>query len=181
MAPSAGRLSTLAHGTGTLCLGGRAQPLRCGARRLMGRLRRWRTMDEGGESAEPVRWMPLASARPEPTRRARYHDLGQHHPGAPVPATREGRLVRRARLWGASGVPRLLDWVAAGDLVVVEMGGMMGLEGELLGVLESLSTAFMGDMGGHVVQLGEERLLLIPAGVPPMEGVDSGPVLSPGS
>lgn len=132
-------------------------------------------VDEAAAAA-PVRWMPLPSQESAPARRTRYHDLGRRYPGAPVP-TAGGRVLRRARLWGVEGVATMLDWVADGDLVLVEMAPMLEQEEALSATLEHLSRVVMGDMGGRVVQVGDERLLLLPVGMTAVEGLH---VLEPG-
>ena len=60
-----------------------------------------------------------------------YHDLGIQYPDAPVPRGQNDAIVRRAVLEDISGAGELMNWVSDGDIVIVEMTGLLGRDMEL--------------------------------------------------
>ena len=86
------------------------------------------------EEGDVPRWMDMpsiAESQPEPVAPAQaYHDLGDLYPDAPVPAVRGEAIIHRAVLQHSSGIEALFDWVAAGDVAIVELKRLIHREVE---------------------------------------------------
>ena len=91
-----------------------------------------------------------------------YHDLGMRFRDAPVPRTDSDVIVHRALLEDVTGINQLMDWVSDGDIVIVEMTGLMSREMELNLAVSKIQDFVEGDLSGHLVRLGNSRLLLLP-------------------
>jgi len=91
-----------------------------------------------------------------------YHDLGMKFPDAPVPRNNADVIVHRAVLEDVTGISHLMDWIADGDIVIVEMTGLMSRDMELRLAVGKIQDFVEGDMNGQLVRLGNSRLLLIP-------------------
>ena len=91
-----------------------------------------------------------------------YHDLGIQYPDAPVPRGQNDAIVRRAVLEDISGAGELMNWVSDGDIVIVEMTGLLGRDMELQLAVSNIQEFVEGDICGQVVRLGSSRLLLLP-------------------
>lgn len=91
-----------------------------------------------------------------------YHDLGIQYPDAPVPRGLNDAIVRRAVLEDISGAGELMNWVSDGDIVIVEMTGLLGRDMELQLAVSNIQEFVEGDICGQVVRLGSSRLLLLP-------------------
>ncbi len=91
-----------------------------------------------------------------------YHDLGMKFPHAPVPRTQGGVIVHRAVLEDVTGIAQLMDWISDGDIVIVEMTGLMSRDMELQLAVGKIQEFVEGDMRGQLVRLGNSRLLLLP-------------------
>jgi len=91
-----------------------------------------------------------------------YHDLGMKFPDAPVPRTAGDVIVHRALLEDVTGIAQLMDWVSDGDIVVVEMTGLMTRDMELQLAVGNIQEFVEGDLNGQLVRLGNTRLLLLP-------------------
>ena len=130
-------------------------------------------MSEGDEGP---RWMDMPSISEvdtEPVQpAAAYHDLGELYPDAPVPAYRGDVIIHRAVLHDSSGVEQLFDWVASGDVVIVELKRLMRREVEFAATVSRLQNMIEGELGGGLVQVGDERLILLPHGFRGLRGVD---------
>ena len=129
------------------------------------------------EDAEAPRWMDLpsiAEAQPEPIPPApAYHDLGDLNPEAPIPLMRGEAIIHRAVLQDSSGIETLFDWVAAGDVAIVELKHLIRREVEFANCVSRLQELIEGDLGGVLVQVGDDRLILLPAGFTAVRGVDN--------
>ena len=129
------------------------------------------------EDAEAPRWMDLPSiteAQPEPITPAQaYHDLGDLYPDAPIPLMRGEAIIHRAVLQDSSGIETLFDWVAAGDVAVVELKRLIRREVEFANCVSRLQELIEGDLGGVLVQVGDDRLILLPAGFAAVRGVEN--------
>ena len=129
-----------------------------------------------GDADEP-RWMDMpsiAEAQPEPVTPAQaYHDLGDLYPDAPIPMVRGEAIIHRAVLQDSSGIEALFDWVAAGDVAIVELKRLIQREVEFANCVSRLQELIEGDLGGALVQVGEDRLILLPAGFAAVKGVDN--------
>ena len=55
-----------------------------------------------------------------------------------------------------------MNWVANGDLVIVEMTGLLEREIELHMAVDNIQYFVEKDLSGQVVRLGHSRLLLLP-------------------
>ncbi len=128
------------------------------------------------EEDEGPRWMDMPSiseADTEPVQpAAAYHDLGDLYPDAPVPAYRGDVIIHRAVLHDSSGVEQLFDWVASGDVVIVELKRLMRREVEFAATVSRLQNMIEGELGGGLVQVGDERLIILPHGFRGLRGVD---------
>ena len=91
-----------------------------------------------------------------------YHDLGMKFPHAPVPRSQGDVIVHRALLEDVTGIAQLMDWVSDGDIVIVEMTGLMTRDMELQLAVARIQEFVEGDMRGQLVRLGNSRLLLLP-------------------
>ena len=129
---------------------------------------------EGGEAP---RWMDMpsiAESQPEPVAPTQqYHDLGDLYPDAPVPMMRGEAIIHRAILHDSSGIDALFDWVADGDVAIVELKRLIHREIEFANCISRLQELIEGDLGGSLVQVGDDRLILLPAGFAALKGVEN--------
>ena len=91
-----------------------------------------------------------------------YHDLGERYPQAPVPKLSNDTLIHRASLEDITGIPMIMDWIADGDIVIVEMSSIINREIELQTAVSKLQNFIEDDIKGTVFGLGHNRLLLLP-------------------
>ncbi len=92
-----------------------------------------------------------------------YHDLGERYPQAPVPLRLEDTLVHRASLEDITGISIIMNWIADGDVVILEMSSMIKREVELQTAVSKLQKFIENEMKGTVFGLGHNRLLLLPS------------------
>tara|TARA_B100001778_G_scaffold332240_2_gene338123 strand:- start:767 stop:1180 length:414 start_codon:yes stop_codon:yes gene_type:complete len=129
------------------------------------------------EEGEAPRWMDMpsiAESQPEsvkPTQQ--YHDLGDLYPDAPVPMIRGEAIIHRAILHDISGIDSLFDWVSDGDVAIVELRRLIHREIEFANCITRLQELIEGDLGGTLVQVGDDRLILLPAGFAALKGVEN--------
>ena len=107
-----------------------------------------------------------------PTNDVIYHDLAKMYPHPPVPVDIDGLVIHRAILHDVTGVHELLDWLADGEAVIVEMERLMARDVELQAALKQLSAFIENDLGGQIVKVTESRLMLLPSGCKGLRGVD---------
>ena len=126
--------------------------------------------------AHPPRTFQMPSSGPialqTPTTDIMYHDLGKIFSDAPIPENKMGMVLHRALLQDLTGVSDLLNWVADGEGVIVELKRIMAREIEFQTVLMRLSTFIEDDIGGQIIQLTDSRLLLLPPGCKGVSGID---------
>ena len=91
-----------------------------------------------------------------------YHDLGERYPQAPVPINSQGTLIHRASLEDITGIPMIMDWIADGDIVILEMSSIIDREIELQTAVSKLQKFIENEIKGTVFGLGHNRLLLLP-------------------
>ena len=116
----------------------------------------------------------IAESQPEPVvPEQQYHDLGDLYPDAPVPTMRGEAIIHRAVLHDSSGIETLFDWVADGDVVIVELKRLIQREVEFANCISRLQEMIEGDLCGTLVQVGEDRLILLPAGFAAVKGVEN--------
>lgn len=129
---------------------------------------------EGGDTP---RWMDMpsiAESQPEPVSPAQaYHDLGDIYPDAPVPSMRGEAIIHRAVLQDSSGIETLFDWVAAGDVAIVELKRLIHRDVEFANCVTRLQELIEGDLGGALIQVGDDRLILLPADFATLKGVEN--------
>ena len=111
---------------------------------------------------------PLPS--PEPGQD--YHDLGALYPDAPVPRGPGDIIIRRAVLHDVTGIDEVLNWAADGELVILELQDILDRGFEFGTAIEHITTFVEGDLGGSLVQLGDNRILLLPGGVRGVTGLE---------
>ena len=133
-------------------------------------------MSDEQDGDEP-RWLKVPSIEPGPLPSPDpgqvYHDLGSLYPDAPVPRHPQEVVIRRAVLHDVSGLEMLLDWAADSQIVIIELRRIIDRDFELTTAIEQLSNFVEGDLGGQLVQLGEERILLLPPGFRGMSGLEA--------
>ena len=71
-----------------------------------------------------------------------------------------------------TGCDILLDWVAEGHAVIVEMKRLMKRTVEFNAALAQLNAFIVDDVGGQLLRMTASRLLLLPAGCRGVNGVD---------
>tara|TARA_B100000579_G_C22613727_1_gene748481 strand:+ start:291 stop:704 length:414 start_codon:yes stop_codon:yes gene_type:complete len=129
------------------------------------------------EEGDTPRWMDMpsiAESQPEPVEPAQqYHDLGDLYPDAPVPFIRGEAIIHRAVLHDSNGVEQLFDWVSDGSIAIVELKRLMHRETEFANCIARLQELIEGDLGGTLVQVGDDRLILLPAGFAAVKGVEN--------
>tara|TARA_B100001013_G_C24477610_1_gene389947 strand:- start:99 stop:512 length:414 start_codon:yes stop_codon:yes gene_type:complete len=129
------------------------------------------------EEEEEPRWLNVPSIEPGPLQSPDpgqvYHDLGSLYPDAPVQRHPQEVVIRRAVLHDVTGLEVLLDWAADGHVVIIELRRIIDREFELETAVEQLSNFVEGDLGGQLVQLGEERILLLPPGFRGVPGLEA--------
>jgi SepF-like predicted cell division protein (DUF552 family) len=122
------------------------------------------------------RWIEIPSSHdsdmPQPEPGQLYHDLGSLYPDAPVPKLENELVIRRAVLHDVTGLEKLLNWLSDGEIAIVELGKILDRGFEFETAIEQISGFIVGDMGGSLVQLGEDRLLLLPPGVSGVAGLE---------
>ena len=91
-----------------------------------------------------------------------YHDLGERYPQAPVPMRSSDTLIHRASLEDITGIPMIMNWIADGDIVIVEMSSIINREIELQTAVSKLHKFIEDEIKGTVFGLGHNRLLLLP-------------------
>ena len=116
----------------------------------------------------------IAESQPEPVGpEQQYHDLGDLYPDAPVPTMRGEAIIHRAVLHDSSGIEALFDWVADGDVVIVELKRLIRREVEFANCISRLQEMIEGDLCGTLVQVGDDRLILLPASFAAVKGVEN--------
>ena len=129
------------------------------------------------EEGEAPRWMDMpsiAESQPEPVKTTQqYHDLGDLYPDAPVPMIRGEAIIHRAILHDISGIDSLFDWVSDVDVAIVELRRLIHREIEFANCITRLQELIEGDLGGTLVQVGDDRLILLPAGFAALKGVEN--------
>jgi SepF-like predicted cell division protein (DUF552 family) len=116
----------------------------------------------------------IAESQPEPISPAQaYHDLGDLYPDAPIPMVRGEAIIHRSILQDSSGIETLFDWVAAGDVAIVELKRLIHREVEFANCVSRLQELIEGDLGGALVQVGDDRLILLPSGFAAVKGVEN--------
>ena len=116
----------------------------------------------------------IAESQPEPVKPTQqYHDLGDLYPDAPVPTIRGEAIIHRAILHDISGIDSLFDWVSDGDVAIVELRRLIHREIEFANCITRLQELIEGDLGGTLVQVGDDRLILLPAGFTALKGVEN--------
>tara|TARA_B110000438_G_scaffold302560_1_gene360607 strand:- start:650 stop:1063 length:414 start_codon:yes stop_codon:yes gene_type:complete len=129
------------------------------------------------EEGDAPRWMNMPSideAQPElVTPVQAYHDLGDLYPDAPTPLVRGEVIIHRAVLQDSSGIETLFDWVAAGDVAIVELKRLIHREVEFANCVSRLQELIEGDLGGVLVQVGDDRLILLPTGFAAVKGIEN--------
>ena len=91
-----------------------------------------------------------------------YHDLGERYSQAPVPLHSDSTIIHRASLEDITGISQIMNWISEGDIVIVEMSGMINREIELQIAVSKLQKFVEDDIIGTVFGLGHNRLLLLP-------------------
>ena len=81
-------------------------------------------------------------------------------------------IIHRAVLQDSSGIEALFDWVAAGDIAIVELKRLINREVEFANCVSRLQELIETDLGGAMVQVGDDRLILLPSGFAAVRGVD---------
>lgn len=131
----------------------------------------------GVEVDAPLRSFDMPSMHQQavvapPTTTAKFHDLGKRYPYPPIPVEEGGLVLHRAVLNDLTGCPPLLDWVADGHAVIVEMNRLMKRTVEFNAAIDQLNGFIKNDMGGEILKMTSTRLLLLPPGCRGVNGVE---------
>ncbi len=119
------------------------------------------------ESRPEPRWiempsLPAQASRPAIDPGQDYHDLGELYADAPVARGTGDVIVHRAVLDDITGIPKILDWLSDGDIVILEMSRLLAAETELRVAVDNIQSFVEKDLVGEVIRLGQSRLLLLP-------------------
>ena len=128
----------------------------------------WAWINMRADDKAPPAWFTLPSqsaSNPIPAPSPLIHDLDVLFPSPPIPLDSNEIVVRRARLNDPTFLNPILNWIADGDVVVIEMRDVMRRTVELDATISRLQKFIVGDLGGQVLQLDADRLLLLPPGV----------------
>jgi SepF-like predicted cell division protein (DUF552 family) len=117
--------------------------------------------------------MPSLSGNTKPVKKTNiiYHDLGLLYPNANIP-NKEGFIIHRANLLGSEGVFQLFNWVADGDISVVDLKDILSEDNTLSEIISKLNQFVIEDLGGEILQLSETRLLILPPSCKGMKGLE---------
>ena len=123
-------------------------------------------MNVAKQDSDEPKWIEMPSLRNNSNNsidvEQDYHDLGERYPQAPVPKLSNDTLIHRASLEDITGIPMIMDWIADGDIVIVEMSSIINREIELQTAVSKLQNFIEDDIKGTVFGLGHNRLLLLP-------------------
>jgi SepF-like predicted cell division protein (DUF552 family) len=75
-------------------------------------------------------------------------------------------------LHDVTGLDEIFNWAAEGEVVIVELGKIIDRGFEFETAIEHISNFIVKDMGGSLVQLGEDRVLVLPSGVSGVAGLE---------
>ena len=131
----------------------------------------------GVEVDAPLRSFDMPSMHQQapvapPTMTAKFHDLGKRYAYPPIPAEGGGLVLHRAVLNDLTGCPPLLDWVADGHAVIVEMNRLMKRTVEFNAAIDQLNGFIKNDLGGEILKMTNTRMLLLPPGCGGVNGVE---------
>lgn len=132
---------------------------------------------EAPSDAHPLKTFEMPSMRsqapaqsPAPT--TMYHDLGKMYPHPPIAREDGGLVLHRAVLNDLTGCGTLLNWVADGHAVIVEMKRLMKRTVEFNAALNQMNGFIGDDLGGQILQMTSTRLMLLPAGCRGVNGTE---------
>ena len=136
-----------------------------------------RAAQAGVEVDEPLRSFEMPSMHKQPTSSplpatTQFLDLGKRYPYPAIPIEDGGLVLHRAVLKDLTGCGTLLDWVADGHAVIVEMNRLMKRSVEFNAAIEQLNQFIGNDLGGEILKMTQTRLLLLPPGCRGVNGVD---------
>lgn len=127
--------------------------------------------------AQPLRSFEMPSLKPRTnvqpaSTKPMYTDLGKKYPHPPIASAEGGLVLHRAVLDDLTGCGTLLDWVADGHAVIVEMKRLMKRSVEFTAALDQLNAFIVEDLGGEILQMTSTRLMLLPAGCRGVNGTE---------
>ncbi|MFL2970435.1 MAG: hypothetical protein ACJZ63_06145 [Candidatus Poseidoniaceae archaeon] len=127
--------------------------------------------------AQPLRTFEMPSMSQKapaqsPTTTTMYHDLGKMYPHPPIAREDGGLVLHRAVLNDLTGCGTLLNWVADGHAVIVEMKRLMKRTVEFNAALSQLNGFIGDDLGGQILQMTSTRLMLLPANCRGVNGIE---------
>ena len=68
-------------------------------------------------------------------------------------------IVHRAILDDITGIPKLLDWLSDGDIVILEMSRLITVETELRIAVDRIQSFVESDLSGEVIRLGTSKIV----------------------
>ena len=90
-----------------------------------------------------------------------FHDLGGLYPDAPIPS--EGGIVlRNAIIDGPDGLPQIMDWVAQGDMIILDLSSIIDNPDRVKKIVEPLIQLVEKQIGGEIFNFSKKRLLVLP-------------------
>ena len=91
-----------------------------------------------------------------------FHDLERLYPSAPVPVQATGTVIHYAMLNDLTGCDAVMDWVADGHAVLIDMQRLMARTTEFNQTLERLQGFIEGDLNGTLLKMNETRVMCLP-------------------
>lgn len=104
-----------------------------------------------------------------------YHDLGELFPYAPVPVLPGKLVLQYATLHDFTGTEQLMNWAADGHATIVDMGQIMKRQTEFSTSISLLHEFVELDLKGQIIKLNQDRVLILPAGVRGVDGLEMEP------
>ena len=101
-----------------------------------------------------------------------FHDLDRLYPSAPVPVQAMGTVIHYATLNDLTGCDAVLDWVADGHAVLIDMQRLMARTTEFTQTLERLQGFIEGDLNGTLLKMNETRVMCLPEGCRGVRGTE---------
>jgi len=91
-----------------------------------------------------------------------FHDLERQYPSAPVPAMASGTVIHYATLSDLTGCDTVMNWVADGHAVLIDMQRLMARHTEFTQTLKRLQEFVEGDLNGTILKMNETRVMCLP-------------------
>jgi SepF-like predicted cell division protein (DUF552 family) len=104
-----------------------------------------------------------------------FHDLSEIYPYAPVPVLPGKLVLQYATLHDFTGTEQIMNWAADGHAAIVDMGQIMKRQTEFSTSISLLHEFIELDLKGQIIKLNQDRVLILPAGVRGVDGLEMEP------